>query len=144
MMTKPENYFGFLNGAARMASCVSVRCGPSEIRCDCYSPKSFAPLFCKDYRVKPALLQLRDSGKSLPARLRDWLGDEPKDVVDGLCYLIHSQLDDEVQVLDPENIEALAEALSMPGGHGPFYTTEDLFFAVFRNVAVCFMLGNYE
>ncbi len=140
---KPETHYGYLNGLTQMASAVSVRCGPSEIRVDCFSPKSYAPLFCKDYHLRGSML-LHDSGKTLFERLRDWLGDEPKNVTDSLCHYLHIRLGDELQVLDPENIGALQDALSMPGGRGPFYTTEDLFFAVFRDVAVCFMLGNYE
>lgn len=141
---KPEDCFDYLNGLTQMASSVSVRCGPSEIRVDCFSPKSFPALFCKDYRLKSSLLRLREQNCTLQKRLQDWLGDEPKHVTDGLCHLIHTRLGDALQVLDPEEIEPLCDALSHPGGRGPFYTTEDLFFAVFRNVAVCFMLGNFE
>ena len=141
---KPEDHYGYLNGLTQMASAVSVRCGPSEIRVDCFSPKSYAPLFCKDYHLRGSMLQLHDSGKTLFERLRDWLGDEPKNVADSLCHYLHIRLGDELQVLDPQDIGPLRDALSQPGGRGPFYTTEDLFFAVFQDTAVCFMLGNYE
>ena len=141
---KPEDHYDYLNGLTQMASAVSVRCGPSVIRCDCFSPKSFAPLFCKDYHLRGSMLQLHDSGKTLFERLRDWLGDEPKNVTEGLCHFIHIRLGDALQVLEPQDIGPLRDALSQPGGRGPFYTTEDLFFAVFQDTAVCFMLGNYE
>ena len=141
---RPEDYFSYLNGLTQMASAVSKRCGPSEIRVDCFSPKSYAALFCKDYRLRSSLLQLRNSDRSFRQCLEDWLGDEPKDLVDGLFHLIHCRLGDALQVLEPENISPLCDALSAPGGRGPFYTTEDLFFAVFRDAAVCFMMGNFE
>ena len=141
---KPESYFGYLNGLTQMASSVSVRCGPSVMRVDCFSPKSYAALFCKEYRLRSSLLQLHDSGCTLQEKLEAWLGDDPRRLVEGLCHLIHIRLGDALQVLEPENIGPLCDALSAPGGRGPFYTTEDLFFAVFRDVAVCFMMGNYE
>ena len=143
-MIKPEACFGYLNGLTQMASAVSVNCGPSEIRVDCFSVKSFPALFCKAYRLPQKLLTLRESGQSLAQLLENWLGNEPKNVTDALCHYLHASLGDAIQCFEAENIERLCDALSAPGGHGPFYTTEDLFFAVFRDVAVCFMLGNYE
>lgn len=141
---RPEDHYDYLNGLTQMASAASVRCGPSEMRAACFSPKSFAPLFCKAYHIKPSLLTLKESSRSLYDLLADWLGDEPRGVTDGLCHLLHARLGDAIQCYEAENIARLCDALSSPGGRGPFYTTEGLFFAVFRDVAVCFLIGNFE
>lgn len=141
---KPESYYAYLNGLTQMASAVSVNCGPSEIRVSVFSPKSFAALFCKQYRLPQKLLQLRESDLSLFQLLENWLGSEPKDVTDALYHYLHMALGDPIQCYEAAEIGKLRDALSAPGGRGPFYTMDDLFFAVFSDVAVCFMLGNYE
>ena len=142
---KPEDHIGYLNGLTLMASAVSVRCGPSEMRADCFSPKSFPALFCASYRIPKKLLQLRESEQSLEQLLENWLGTEPKNVTESLCYFLHRRFGDCVRCFETENAGKLLDALSASdGGRGPFYTMDDLFFAEFSDVAVCFMLGDYE
>ena len=141
---RPEDYHEYINGLTQMASAASVYCGPSEIRAACFSTKSFAPLFCKAYHIKPSLLTLKESDSSLYDLLAAWLGDEPRGGTDGLCHLLHFRLGDAIQCYEVENIGPLRDAISSPHKYAPFYTTEDLFFAVFRDVAVCFIMGNFE
>ena len=141
---KPEAHLGYLNGLTLMASAVSVNCGPSEMRADCFSPKSFPALFCASYRIPKKLLQLRKSEQSPEQLLGAWLGSEPKNVTESLCYFLHRRLGDAIQCYEVENIGPLRDAISSPHKYAPFYTTEDLFFAVFRDVAVCFIMGNFE
>lgn len=139
---RPEEHEEFLNGVTMLASCVSVRCGPSEVQVDCFSPKSFLPLFCKRYRLPQSKVSLKESGRSFREMLQIWFGDEPQDLVDSLCYLFHRRLGDEQQVYVPEDPAFVIDTLS--DRHDPFYTTEDLFFVVFAETAVCFLCGNYE
>lgn len=139
---RPEDHVGYLNGVTMLASCVSVLCGPSEVRVDCFSPKSFFPLFCKRYRLPQSKLTLKESSLSFRDMLRVWFGDEPKNLVDSLYYLFHRRLGDEKQVYEIENAERVIETLS--DRHDPFYSMEDLCFVVFADTAVCFLRGNYE
>ena len=139
---RPEEHEGYLNGVAMLASCMSVSCGPSEVRVDCYSPKSFLPLFCKRYRLPQSKLTLKESSRSFREMLRAWFGDEPKNLADSLSYLFHRKLGDEMQVYELEDSAPVVDTLS--DRHDPFYTMEDLFFVVFADTAVCFLRGNYE
>lgn len=139
---RPEEHEEYLNGVTMLASCVSVQCGPSEVQVDCFSPKSFLPLFCKRYRLPQSKLTLRESSRSFREMLQIWFGDEPQELADSLYYLFHRRLGDEQQVYELENPAAVISTLS--DRHDPFYTMEDLFFVVFDDTAVCFLCGNYE
>ena len=125
-----------------LASCVSVLCGPSEVQVDCFAPKSFFPLCCRQYRLPQSKVKLKESSRSFREMLRAWFGDEPKNLVDSLYYLFHRRLGDEQQVYELEDPASVSDMLS--DRHDPFYTMEDLFFVVFADTAVCFLCGNYE
>ena len=143
--SETDLHCAYLNGLCRMASACSEWIGCSEISADCYAPAAFAAVFAKDYGFRPEEIRLSPVGGTLRQSLVQWLGGKQPKLTDSLCWLITSRLGDPVQVYRLENEEQIVDRFGWgEGGKSRYYFMDDIFFAAFKEVTVCFFLGNNE
>ena len=135
----------YLNGLLNMASACSDWIGCSEITAACYAPGEFPARFCREFGLKAEEVRLLPVKETLYQTLVTWLGGKNASLTKELCRLIHGELGEPTAILRAEHEKALIDRIGWgDGGRGPYYFTDELFFARFPEAVVCFILGNNE
>ena len=142
-----ENTVSFINNLARIASGYSSAMGKSVLALEAYDKKNYLRDFTARYELPPDRLQLVPANQTDTEKLRQWLCGEGKGrlkdrmIAKQFCWMLHRGFGDAriIHVLG-EDRSAL-ELLSRQEGDGPRFEVEDLFFAVYKEGTVCFLLG---
>lgn len=141
------NVVAFTNNMTRMASYYAAGIGSGVIAAEAYDKKNYLRDFVTRYQIPAESLRLVPSDEALRDRLLLWLGGgKPR----GKDKLIARQLAWLLRVLlgEPTILHVLGEdrsALELlsdrEGASGERFAVEDLFFAVYKEGTLCFLLG---
>ncbi len=115
-----EYLSSYISGLTSLASSLSKNIGPSFVVTRYYKKNE---------------LKIKKSNKTLKDYLKAWFQDSK--IEESLYYWITLKVGEPIQVYTVEED-------SFPKDEIPFYFLEDLFFVEFKDLTVCFLLGNNE
>ena len=146
-----SNAVAFAGTLARMASFYASGTGQSVIAVEAYEKKNYLRDFSARYGVPAESLNFVPAEEKIGAVLSRWLcGTEKKRGRDGLIarqftWLLGRLFGEPKAVHMLGEDRSLLELLSKTeGDDAPHYAVEDLFFAVYPEGTLCFLLGHAE
>lgn len=145
---------GYLNGLLEGAATVYGKLGYHMVNAVCFGRNSFQEEFAQMVGAEPEDFMIEESWERPEDMFRAIFyadeedpeqRNEAADLADKLLYLLSFELGNPEYVMRfQEEAEVRENASGYMGGWGPFYYMEGLFFIVFENATVLFMLGNDE
>ncbi len=135
----------YIDGLIRMAVACSKGIHPSYMRAECYWPRYYREAFAVRFRFSVNKLALEPAEPSLERIFMNWMGPEDAEIAESLAWLVERRLGKTLRLYEATENRGLLDAL---GGYEDsptgFTTVDDLVFAEFKEITVCFLLGNNE